>query len=249
LNFSIAQEIEQEEHAERVATTAALFKKFASRCQAGEGSDFWPTAISQAAGVLPTSTATASSATPLQSQFNILEELLHPSATPAASSTDHLPATQGSKHHYSVEDLSQNQNYSQPTSTGVAATAAATPSAPPVIYITWDDVWSHIFHTLQQTVQFVAATVEERSGESPLLCAAREQKQWLADVAIDSVDSTRERCRGAMVWPQIELRRISALRYHVGWHGVTFPVKFSSSSWSKFSNVTHLRAIDLTHAL
>jgi hypothetical protein len=245
------QEIEEEEHAERVATTAALFKQIATRCQAKDGSDFWPTAISQAAGVLPASSSTApatASTLPTQPKFNILEELLcNPSTTPATS--EHSPTIE---HHHSVEDLSENQDYSQPTlaaTTAAAATAAVTTTTtsapPPIIYVTWDYVWSHILHTMQQTVQFVASTVEERSGESPLICSAREHRQLLATAALGSVDTTREWCRGAIVWPTMEFQRVSALRYRVDWHGVTFPV-FSSKFSSK--NQHHLEAIDLTHA-
>jgi hypothetical protein len=243
------QEIEEEENAERVAATATLFKQLAARCQARDGGDFWPTAVSQAAGVLPSSTshATAPASTPVS--FNILEELLRPSTTATTSTAEHTSTTEELKLHHSIEDLSELQDYSQPTTTTTTATTTAapaittTPSSPPVIYITWDDVRSHLFHTLQQTVQFVASTVEERSGESPLICAAREQQQWVTKAALETVDSTREWCRGTVVWPQIEVRRISALRYRVDWHGVTFPVRNILS----FSKMQHLKAVDLTH--
>ncbi|KAL4525799.1 hypothetical protein Ndes2526B_g09271 [Nannochloris sp. 'desiccata'] len=246
------KEIEQEEHAERVATTAALFRQVATRCQASDGTDFWPTAISQAAGVLPANSSTASASTPQQPpiKYNILEELLRPSTTTSTTAFEHIPTIEEFEHHHSIEDLSENQDYSQPTpaaasTTALATAAASSPAPPPVIYITWDDVWSHLLHTIQQTVQFVAATVEERSGESPLICAGREQQRWVVEVALDSVDTTREWCRGVMLWPQIEFQRLSALRYRVDWHGVTFPL-CSSSKFSK-KNQSHLQTVNLTH--
>jgi len=255
------QEIEEDEHAERRATTAVLFKQIATRCQASDGSDFWPTAISQAAGALPANSATASASTPTQppTKYDILEELLRPSTTTSAATFEHVSSTEALEHHHSVEDLSETQDYSQPTSTATAlATAAGTgttrgpsPPHPPVIYITWDDVWRHLLHTVQQTVQFVAATVEERSGESPLIVAGREQQKWLAEVALDTVDTTREWCRGAMLWPQIEFQRISALRYRVDWRGVTFPLSSSSFFFNpkKNQSQSHLKTVNLTHIL
>jgi hypothetical protein len=248
------QEIEEDEHAERIATTAALFKRVATRCQASDGSDFWPTAISQAAGVLPANSSSpapdASTPSGIPSpppHTTILEELLRPNTsttTSAATFIEHVPSTEELQHHHSIEDLSQNQDYSQPPGT----TRASSPSHPPVIYITWDDVWRHVLHTVQQTVQFVAATIEERSGDSLLLIAGREQQEWLAKGALDAVDTTRERCRGVMVWPQIEFQRISALRYRVDWHGVTFPLSSSLSNFSK-KNQSHVQTIHLTHVL
>ena len=241
------QEIEQEQQAEMVATTTVLFKQVATRCQVKDGGDFWPTAISRAAGTWPMSPLPATSTTDApsthQTKFDILEELLRPRTT-----TTTPPLISEHQNNPRIEDLSENQDYSQPTATATALAASSTPSSspsPPVIYITWTDAWSHIAHNLQQTVHMVASTVEERSGESPLLCAAREQQQWLTEATLNTVDSTREWFRGSIVWPEVEVQRISALRYRIDWHGVTFPV-LSSSKINK--NEKRLVA-DLTHTL
>ena len=211
--------MEEEDHAELVASTSAILKRVSSRCQAKDG-DFWPSAITRAAGIIPTSPTSSELSVP---HMDILEELLRSAPLPAITEAATI-----------VEEDQTVALFAETTphsaSTSPTQQQSALPAGPPVIYITWDYVFHHTLQTLVQTVHMVAASVDERSEDSTLRRAASENRQWLQEVALGGADTAREWCRGAIRWPSVVLRRKSALRYQIEWQGTTFPVRSTLGS-------------------
>jgi len=220
VRFSL-QEWEEEERQEVVASVTHTMKKVMGRCHAGDG-NFWPKALSARCGIdIPSALVAADAVPPAGVSF---EDPLLPLLTPSESG-DTIPQTAGdaeaAMQSEQLADMSDAFSAGHDSKAPVPATSARFSHQSSVIYITLDDVWSH----LVQTTMHLSSAAMAQSGQSRLVQAAYEHQHRLVREALAAADTAREWCRGVLPWPQLEVQRRSALRCRMGWSGMSFPIR------------------------
>lgn len=212
------QEWEEDRRAELLCTMRETMKRVVIRCHAKDA-EFWPPAVSRAAGFaqLPPGHSSLDDdhfglldAQPKVGEVNVVKQKMDvcdEAACPRDAESSAAGRALASQHPMSLNTASSTQR-----------------SAATVEYITWSDAWEHVTQSLYQAIHLMSSAITTRSIGLPWVQAVLEYGFWMGREATTQADAIRDRCRESLPWPEMQMRRCSALRCAVDWHGFSRPV-------------------------